>query len=345
MKVQKVSTIGSDKIWYSVASGGVRIKQGSLKSEGWAKNYECTEIDGHNVRIGAKFYGEEKGTGNVRVFVDLRDMSAKVQYNPSKVFTDHVLTTDILKSHIQIESRLKASGIEIDRDSCKVTRKDIACDSVLLESPNMYMDPLTNYLRFKRSKSNAEYPTGRTFGNASVQMQFYNKHKQLNMLKVTHEIHCNTARNEFRMLSNAKGLLQKYTPTMAETLKLTGDDLRDIYLYEVRDRIHLARTQANEEIRLQTLRDEMQYYMTNYGRNWQQQMILNRGYEDLLSEYGHEDYLSCLVGLDDSKTMKNEVAKVKNRISQISEFETMKKNFKGRSQMSYVNEYIEAFAS
>jgi len=74
-------------------------------------------------------------------------------------------------------------------------------------------------------------------------------------------------------------------------------------------------------------------------------MILNRGYEDLLSEYGHEDYLSCLVGLDDSKTMKNEVAKVKNRISQISEFETMKKNFKGRSQMSYVNEYIEAFAS
>jgi len=176
-------------------------------------------------------------------------------------------------------------------------------------------------------------------------MQFYNKHEQLNMLKVTHEVHPNTARNELRILSNAKGLLQKYTPTMTETLKLTGDDLRDIYLHEVKDRIHLAQTQANEDIHIVNLGDEMKYYMTNYGRNWNQQMIYNMGMETLLEKYGQDDYLSFLVSLDDSKTMKNEVTKVKKRISQISEFETMKKNFKGRSQISYVNEYIEAFAS
>lgn len=345
MKAQKVSTIGSDKIWFSVASGGVKVQEGAYKREGWSQSFDCQEIDGHNVRVGAKFYGEGVGTGNVRVFVDTRDMSAKVQYNPSKVFTDHLLVSDIMKSHLQIENRLLVAGIEIDRDSCKVTRKDIACDSILSETPNNYMNPLTHFLKFKRSKKSPEYPTGRTFGNASVQMQFYNKHEQLNMLKVVHEIHPNTARNELRILSNAKGLLQKYTPTLSDTLKLTSNDLRDIYTYEVKDRVHLARVQSNEDISLASLGDEMQYYRTNYGRNWHSQMIFNTGMETLLSSYGQEVYLSFLTSLDDGKTMKNEVAKVKKRILQLSDLERMKINFTGRSQISYVNEYIEAFAS
>ena len=345
MKVLKVSTIGSDKIWFSVASGGIKVHEGAYKREGWSPNFKCQEIDGHNVRVGGEFYGESVGTGNVRVFVDTRDMSAKVQYNPSKVFTDHLLTSDIMKSHLKVESRLLVAGVEIDRDACKITRKDIACDSILSETPDNFMKPLSHFLRFKRSKPTVEYPTARTFGNASVQMQFYNKHEQLNMLKISHEVHPNTARNELRILSNAKGLLQKYTPTLSDALKLTGDDLRDIYLHEVKDRIHLARIESNEDIHLVNLGDEMKYYMTNYGRNWNQQMIYNEGMEALLEKYGQDDYLSFLVSLDDSKTMKNEVAKVKNRISQLSDLEKMKINFKGRSQMSYVNEYIEAFAS
>jgi hypothetical protein len=344
MNLQNSSTIGSDKLWFTIAPGGVTMEQGAMKREGWARKFDCAEIDGKAVRVGAKFFGGDTGTGNVRVFVDLQDMSARVQFNPSKVLTSHELCSDILKSYEHVEHRLSIAGLHLDRDAGKVTRKDIACDAVLSELPENSMPYLSHYLKFRRAKRTMEHPNGITMGNASVQVQFYNKHEQLNMLGIPHNLHPNTGRNELRILSNARAVLDKYTPTLNDALKLSHSDLVDIYRSEVTARVHIASTPDVIDMKVQSLRDALTFYSVNHGRNWLSRYLINEGMNHLIAEVGRENLIEILTSIDDKKTAKNEGAKIKRSVTQSLELERAKAFSSNRTPLSYVHEYFRNFA-
>lgn len=344
MNLENSSTIGSDKLWFTIAPGGVAMEQGAMKREGWSKKFDSVEIDGHDVRVGAKFFGEDKGTGNVRVFVDLQDMSARVQLNPSKVLTEHELCTDILKSYEHVERRLAVAGLHLDRDAGKVTRKDIACDAVLAEVPENSMPYLSHYLKFRRCKRKVDDVHGITMGNASVQLQFYNKHEQLNMLGISHNLHPHTGRNELRILSNARALLDKYTPTLTSALQLSHSDLVDIYRSEVSARVHIASTPDVQQMKVENLRDALAFYSINYGRNWLSRYLINEGMNYLIAEVGRDALTQLLTSIDAKKTAKNEGAKIKKSIAQTMELEKARRFMGNRTPMSYVDEYIRTFA-
>jgi hypothetical protein len=344
MNLENSSTIGSDKLWFTIAPGGVTMEQGAMKREGWSRKFESIEVDGHDVRAGAKFFGEDTGTGNVRVFVDLQDMSARVQFNPSKVLTSHELCTDILKSYEHVENRLSIAGLHLDRDAGKVTRKDIACDAILAEVPENSMPHLSNFLKFRRCKRKVDDVHGITMGNASVQLQFYNKHEQLNMLGISHNLHPHTGRNELRILSNARGLLDKYTPTLNDALKLSHSDLVDIYRSEVTARVHIASTSEIQQMKVESLRDAMSFYSINYGRNWLSRYLINEGMNHLIAEVGRDELTKLLTSIDAKKTAKNEGAKIKRSIAQSMELERARRFMSNRTPMSYVDEYLRTFA-
>ena len=320
------------------------MEPNAMKREGWSKKYDCIEVDGHDVRVGAKFFGEDKGTGNVRVFVDLQDMSARVQFNPSKVLTEHELCTDILKSYEHVERRLEVAGLHLDRDAGKVTRKDIACDAVLAEVPENSMPYLSHYLKFRRCKRKVDDVHGITMGNASVQLQFYNKHEQLNMLGIPHNLHPHTGRNELRILSNARALLEKYTPTLTSALKLTHSDLVDIYRSEVTARVHIASTPDVQQMKVESLRDALTFYSINFGRNWLSRYLINEGMNHLIAEVGRDELTKLLTSIDAKKTAKNEGAKIRKSIAQTMELEKARRFMSNRTPMSYVDEYIRTFA-
>lgn len=344
MNLENSSTIGSDKLWFTIAPGGVTMERDAMKREGWSRKFDSIEIDGHDVRVGAKFFGEDKGTGNVRVFVDLQDMSARVQLNPSKVLTEHELCTDILKSYEHVERRLAVAGLHLDRDAGKVTRKDIACDAVLAEVPENSMPFLSHYLKFRRCKRKVDDVHGITMGNASVQLQFYNKHEQLNVLGISHNLHPHTGRNELRILSNARALLDKYTPTLTSALKLTHSDLVDIYRSEVSARVHIASTPDVQQMKVESLRDALTFYSVNYGRNWLSRYLINEGMNHLIAEVGRDALTELLTSIDAKKTAKNEGAKIKKSIAQSMELEKARRFMSNRTPMSYVDEYIRTFA-
>ena len=344
MNLENSSTIGSDKLWFTIAPGGVKMEPHAMKREGWSRKFESAEVDGQDVRVGAKFFGEDKGTGNVRVFVDLQDKSARVQLNPSKVLTEHELCTDILKSYEHVERRLAVAGLHLDRDAGKVTRKDIACDAILAEVPENSMPYLSHYLKFRRCKRKVDDVHGITMGNASVQLQFYNKHEQLNMLGISHNLHPHTGRNELRILSNARALLDRYTPTLSSALQLSHSDLVDIYRSEVSARVHIASTPDVQQMKVQSLRDALTFYSVNYGRNWFSRYLINEGMDRLIAEVGRDELTDILTSIDAKKTAKNEGAKIKKSIAQTMELEKARRFMSNRTPMSYVDEYIRTFA-
>jgi hypothetical protein len=181
-------------------------------------------------------------------------------------------------------------------------------------------------------------------GNASVQLQFYNKHEQLNMLGISHNLHPHTGRNELRILSNARALLDKYTPTLNDALKLSHSDLVDIYRSEVTARVHIASTPDVQQMKVQSLRDALTFYSVNHGRNWLSRYLINEGMNHLIAEVGRDALTELLISIDDKKTAKNEGAKIKKSIAQSMELERARRFMSNRTPMSYVDEYIRTFA-
>jgi hypothetical protein len=113
--------------------------------------------------------------------VDVTARGLGIQFNPSTLQHDYLLTPDIEPALDMVKADLHTLGIELDLDNARLTRVDLTKQSQMPKPIQNYIGAMT-MLKGKRMQGTA-YPTGYAFGNKSRQSVMYNKTEQALKMK------------------------------------------------------------------------------------------------------------------------------------------------------------------
>lgn len=244
-----------------------------------------------------------------------------VQLNPSKKFHPYKLTTTGEKfSQVvtQLDQELDRIGISLSTDCMKMIRVDLARQC---EMSNPFPNYISAFLmmKAKRAKNQIQYPNGLVIGNSQWETISYDKETELTQQQhLTIEEH-NLMRVETRWLNGKTIEAQFGTNSLDEFQDLSPDNLRDLYVGHLNNRIfpkmfdkHYVSVDFETEVK------KMRYLHGKCGPSWLfRYMALNSdGLEHLLVGFGGiEQVRKAMLEFLPRQTASDQIRRLKDLIS------------------------------
>lgn len=338
--------IGVDKIQLKIQ--GVHRPEGYQLKEGWSKTYKVMNLDGEIIPTSLQFFASNLSSksrnGNLTIIDEpLRDTTSII-FNPTNFFSDYELTTDLSRSMDIAQDIVLNSGLDIDLSSASIRRLDVTKDAVLIEPPQNYNPILSNYLQFRRSSTKVQYQDGLWMGNRSREFTFYDRAKHLDIKKIDHTLHSNTARLEYKLKNEGRKSWSEnyglYTPNdltndIDQYNEIFVDGLRNVVLKDVLDGDTIVLSPI-------TLINQLKEYQEMSGRNFLSYFCKDYGLLNLIDNFGADSLIDAI-----AQVQKSESKVVRSRIKEdISRALKLRQSTSTqlRRPVEYIQEIINQYA-
>lgn len=202
-----------------------------------------------------------------------------------------------------IQDELKLVGIDTDLNAARITRMD-TFKNVESKQPFYEYKQLFEVLQMKRGSESIKRDYGSTFqqGNKSQQLVVYDKNEESKIqnerrkkqgLETFPLYDGNLIRFEQRIFKSKNVQSNVGVNTVSELLN-NWDKPGEYYKKFMKDRIFNIDIQQMEGLLLENLKQQMDFFKTNYSRNWLQMFLMHKGLEGILSQVSFDALIYTL---------------------------------------------------